>query len=935
MDIKQPKKFVGLHAHSTLSIGDSTGLPQEHIDYVIKNGADALALTDHGNMNGFSHQYLHAKKLKEKGINFKPIFGIESYYVESLENWRNLKEKLAAEKLEEKIASKSKTKKEELEEIGDEHASTREEMREIAKQKKETDEEQAGGTLVENEDESKGKVKSKNPLAKRNHLVLLAKNSEGLKSIFKLVSRSFIEGFYLYPRIDLTMLKEEAKGNIVALQACSAGNLAKTVFDHQIERNFELWKPNDDNMEIIQRELKDKIDGFKDALGEENYYLELQFHALPFQHLANYHFIEASKRTNTPLVVTCDSHYANPDHWREREIYKLMAWMSKSKGEVSMDKIPKTADELKCELYPKNAEQLWEAYHKYGKANYSFYDDQMVADAIERTWNIAHEQIGFPEPDHKVKLPSIQKLVPQTHLLDFIDKLGEIEGKDEDALAFEELKRLAKEGIKRRGKQEEKEYIDRLVYELKVVKELKFSKYFITYAKIMEIVGKNMITGAGRGSASGSLLAYCLNITQIDPIKYNLLFQRFLVVHKKGYPDIDSDVGNRDKAIDILSEYFGEENVVSVSNFNQLQLRSLIKDVAKLSGVPFEEINKYTGKIEIEAMDEAKKAPGFDRAQWVLTYDEAEKNSPTFRQLLKTYPDFEKTIKILFKQMRNISRHAGGVCITNNSPEAMPMIKSGGVYQTPWPEGLNARHLEDFGLLKFDILGLGTLRMFEECIKKIIQKQTKKKIVSFEEINDWYYKNLHPDNNVMDDQYVYKHIYWEQRFAGIFQFIAKNVQKFTSEIKPTSINDLAAITSTFRPGPLAIGNDKIFLKNKKNPENIIYQHPLLKDILKDTSGCLSGDTEIQFIDGTKEYIKNIVENKSFDREIISYNENDKKLEPDKIVAARQTGIKNIYKITTENGIEIEATEDHLFYTKSGVWKKVSDLTVEDEVMIYE
>lgn len=835
-----PKRFVNLHGHSTFSLGDGIGMPQDHIDFALKNGADALALTDHGQMNGFSHQYLHAKKLKDKGYNFKALSGVEAYFIPSLKEWRKLKdtqdEAKAAEKEAKRLAANPDS-------IGDELASAKAELAEMAGVVK-TDEDEMGGTTAENEEDTKSN-KYRDPIQRRNHLVLLPKNTAGLKTLFRLVSNSYIDGFYRFPRMDMDMLRKEANGNLIALTACVGGPMMHIIASHQTEPDFNLWKPNNQNFDLIQAELKASIEEFKDALGEENFYLELQFNRLGAQHLNNYHLMEAAKRTNTKLVATCDSHYSNPDHWRERELYKAMAWASKSKDGVDASKLPQRVEDLKCELYPKNAQQIWESYKSYAEG-YDCYNDDVVREAIELTWDIAHNQIGTVDFDRSVKLPVIEKLVPKTHLEDAIEKLGE--GADEDVLAFEELKRLAKIGLKNRKRDKDGKYIDRLVYELGVIKELKFAKYFLTYAKIMDIASKQMMIGNARGSAGGSLLSYSLGITQVDPIRFGLLFERFLVRKKKGFPDIDSDFGDREKAVKLIGDYFGTENVISVSNFNQLQLRSLIKDVSRLAGLSFDEVNKYTGKIENEALAEAKKTPGFDRAGWVLTYEEAENNSASFRELMEKYPEFEKTVKVLFKQMRNVSRHAGGVIITSNPRDNMPIIKSGDVLQTPWPEGLNARHLEDFGLLKFDILGLGTLRMFEECIRKILRKtMPNRKYITFDMIKKWFDDNLHPDNNALDDMKVYKNVYWDSRYAGIFQFVQQNVQKFMAEMKPNNVTDIAIATSIFRPGPLGIGADKLYLNNRKNPKKIAYKHPLLEEVLADTSGLIVFQEQLQLI----------------------------------------------------------------------------------------
>lgn len=844
--ILPPTKFVGLHAHS-LSLGDSIGLPKEHMDFAIENGMDALALTDHGHMNGFSHQYLYAKELAKKGVPFKALPGMEAYYVNSLSNWKRLYDDDRAQKAQVKLdkAAAAKKKTPQLDELALEALSDQ-----FADVKEELDELTTGGNVVEDEDESK-KRSWMNPINKRNHLVLLPKNQEGLYALFRMASLSYSEGFYRYPRIDLNMLRKYAKGNIIASTACVAGPLAAIIFGHQdTEQGWDAWSPSEHKFEAIQKELAAQIEQFQDALGKENFYCELQFNKLLPQHLVNQHLIEASKRTGAPLVVTCDSHYSRPEHWREREIYKAMAWMNVQKGTFDKDKLPQHIADLKCELYPKNAEQVWNTYKETTEGNgWDFYDDQLVKDAIERTHSIAHDQIGDAlKPNTSVKLPSLKRIVGQEHytsLMDKIDIFKEREDLEHD-LAFAELKAQAIKGLMWRKKDSNPEYIERLKEELKVIKHLKFTNYFLTYGKIMSLLGEKMLLGPGRGSAAGSLLSYVLNITQIDPIKHGLLFERFLTRFKTSYPDIDSDISNRDEALASLTEFFGQENIIPVSNFTQLQMRSLIKDVCKLEGVSFEEANEYTKAIETEARNEAKKEPGFDAAQWVLSYEEAHANSPTFRKLMETYPGFKNTIKVLFKEFRGVSRHAGGVIITEDAFGNMPVIKSGGVLQTPWPEGLNYRHLEELGFLKFDILGLGTLRMIEDTIRKILKKKGHK-YVTFEMVKQWYYDNLHPDNNAMDDINVYKQVYWEGNYAGVFQFVNPPVQRFVAQMKPRCINDISVATSLFRPGPLSIGADQNYLENRQNPKSIRYLHPLLEECLSDTAGLIVYQEQLQLI----------------------------------------------------------------------------------------
>ena len=493
--IETPKRFVGLHAHSAGSIGDAIGLPQEHIDFAIGNGMDGLCLTDHGNMNTMSHQQIKAEELKKKGIKFKAIPGIEAYYVDSLKEWENLYREAKANG---SLAPKRKSKKSEIELVGNEQVDAEELIEDIKEEKLVTDDE-SSGTVIEDESESKNN-KYKDPIKQRNHLVILPKNSDGLKSLFKMCSESYIDGFYKYPRVDLDMIRKHAKGNLVATSACIAGNLAKIVFDNTT--NIDVI--SNENFELIQKLLKEKIDIFMEAFGgKENFYPEIQMNKLVPQHLVNMHLIEMSKRHNYPLVVTCDSHYSNPKHWKEREIYKAMAWASKTKGTVELDSLPKTIDELKCELYPKNAEQVWETYKKVSEG-YSFYDDQIVKDAIERTYDIAHNLIGEIKADKTVKLPSLTKLMTET-ALETLQKKFEGQSLSEDDLAFKELVRAAVEGLKWRKKDNNQAYIDRLKTELEDIKYLqenspiKFARYFLTYKKIIEVTSEELFVGNGRG----------------------------------------------------------------------------------------------------------------------------------------------------------------------------------------------------------------------------------------------------------------------------------------------------------------------------------------------------------------------------------------------------------------------------------------------------
>jgi DNA polymerase-3 subunit alpha len=318
------------------------------------------------------------------------------------------------------------------------------------------------------------------------------------------------------------------------------------------------------------------------------------------------------------------------------------------------------------------------------------------------------------------------------------------------------------------------------------------------------------------------------------------------VLTHNSYPDIDSDFSDRDRAVKILTEFFGSDSVIPVSNFAQLQLKSLIKDLGRFYSIPFEELNPITSAVEAEVLAEKKKEPGFDRGTWVLTFEDALQYSESFQQMLETHPELSRGIQVLFKQMRNISRHAGGVIITEDASSNMPLLASKGEMQTPWPEGVNYRHLEAFGFLKFDILGVGTLKMFENCIRRILRKEGNKS-PSFADVKKWFDENLHPDNNPMDDLNVYRNVFWEGRYAGVFQFVKSNTQEFMRKMRPQSIKDIAIATSIFRPGPLSLKVDKHFLENRLNPENVQYRHPVLREVFAETSGLLVFQEQLQMI----------------------------------------------------------------------------------------
>ena len=782
--IRAPNRCVGLHAHSGFSIMDGLGYPASHIDWIVKNGMDSWALTDHGNGSGLAHAHSHSAKLKKKGINFRQLNGVEFYFVPSLKQWaiqhQNHKDEV--------VAARAEKKSKEIIDI-------------------DADAEADSGHVIENEDETKdiSSIGIKDDEWKRRyHLVVVAKNQKGLSNLFTLVKRSFREGFYRFPRIDFDMLKEHGEGLIVST-ACVGG-----LFSSRILRGQALNKSDIE----IQKELLNLSDRFVDAVGNDNFNLEIQFNKLGMQHDVNRHLIKLSQEHNLNLVATCDSHYPSPDKWEARELYKKLAWMN---GKEEPKPLPKF-EELKCELYPKNSTQMWEEYLKH-LPEHEFYKgtEEIVCNAIERTHDIAWRQCEDVWIDTSAKLHSY--------------------GTSESS-AFKQLVILIKEKLEEQGFSENKEYIDRVKEELEVIKAKSFENYFLILYKIFNIASKKTILGCGRGSGTGSLVNYLLGVTHVDPIKYGLLFSRFINMGRKGFPDVDTDAGDRNALIDAAVELFGEESVIPVSNFNTLKLKSLIKDVAKFYNVPFEEVNQLTGPLQAN-VEPLARGEDVEKSVFVLTHDDCLKYSPDYSTFMEKYPDVERHISTLFFEQRSIGTHAGGVLICPGLEKHMPIIGVRGRLQTSWTEGMNFRNLEDNGFLKFDFLGLTLLLDIENCIRRILQNAGNKN-PSFSDITKFFDDNLNCRYNTCEDQRVYDYVFKGTAKTGVFQFTNEGARKFCSAAKPTTIDELAVITAIYRPGPLKANVHKKYVEavNSGKSDPIIDTHPIIKEVLGPTRGFI-------------------------------------------------------------------------------------------------
>lgn len=768
-------KFCNLHGHSTFSIFDGFAYPDKHIDAAIEKGMHSLALTDHGNMNGLVYQVLHAKKLEKQGVIFKPIFGVEAYFIDSYEEWT------------EKYGINA--------EDGD-------------------------GVI---EDEENRKLNK----SKYAHLVLLAKNQNGYENLCRLVSASHGQSFYRKPRIDYELLKKYNK-DIVCTSACLAGPFAKIMWD------------NIDSKEEYYSKIKEKVQTFKDIFGSD-FYLELQWNAIPEQHIINKLLIQASRDLDIKLVSTCDAHYPKREDWEAREIYKKLGWLSSGITPEWAKDLSVNKDELLYELYIKNGDDMFEEYKRYSQIIEVEYEDDIVLQSIENTYEVS-EQIERFYPESSAKFPT------------FILKDGED--------GSEKLSKFCNDAMIACGLDQDPIYCERLRVELETIVSRNFCEYFLTMKEISDFAQSHYLTGPGRGSAAGSLIAYLLKITQIDPIKDELLFSRFLRKDAEGYPDIDYDVSDRDGLVTNLMSKWGENCVVPITNWNTLSIKSLTKDLAKLLNVPFQEVNEVTRVMDDEAVASAKNANDIKSGVYTPTVDEYIQFSQSFSEFLEKYPQIEQYLKLLEGQIRSQSRHAGGILVVDQINEKIPLIRSkvnkeekekriaAGlqpyIYQTPWTEGQNVRHLEPMGFIKFDVLGLKTLSIIENTIRLILLKESGAQ-PTFEEVKKFYNSKLHPDYLDKDNREIMEAIYWNGKWAGIFQFTEEGVQKFCMQVKPRTIGDLSVITAIYRPGPLGAGVVEKYLQAKNNPKKIKYAHPYIKEVTESTYGFLIFQEQISML----------------------------------------------------------------------------------------
>ena len=584
---------------------------------------------------------------------------------------------------------------------------------------------------------------------KYHHLVLLAENNEGYANLMKIVSKGFIDGFYYKPRVDYEVLEQYHEG-IIALSACLAGEVQK-----YLARGF-------------YEEGKKAALKYQDIFGKGNYFLELQDHGIPEQKMVNNSLLRMSRELDIELVATNDVHYINAEDAVAHDILLCIQTGKKVSDE----------DRMRYEggqFYLKSEDEMRQLF-------------PYALQALENTHKIA-ERCNVEIEFGVTKLPRYD--VPEGYT------------------SWEYLNYLCTKGLNEKYPDDDGTLRERLDYELGIINKMGYVDYFlivwdfINYAKSNDIM-----VGPGRGSAAGSIVSYCLGITDIDPIKYDLLFERFLNPERVSMPDIDVDFcyERRQEVIDYVVRKYGKDRVVQIVTFGTLAARNVIRDVGRVLDLPY------------AVVDEVAKMIPKDIG---ITIQKALDQSEDFRKLYNSNEEVKNLInmaKRLEGLPRHTSMHAAGVVISQKSvDEYVPLSRaSDGSVTTQYI----MTTLEELGLLKMDFLGLRTLTVIQNAVK-YAEKSTGGKI----DINKIDYN----DKNVLD--YI-----GTGKTDGIFQLESSGMKNFMKELKPQSLEDIIAGISLYRPGPM----DFIpkYLDGKNNPDNITYDCPQLEKILKPTYGCI-------------------------------------------------------------------------------------------------
>lgn len=584
--------------------------------------------------------------------------------------------------------------------------------------------------------------------SENRHLVLLCENNTGYQNLIAIVSKAWTEGFYSKPRVDLELLKEHHEG-IIALSACLAGEIprALTAGDYDGAREAALR--------------------YRGIFGENNFYLELQDHGLRGQKLINPSIIKLSKETGIPLVVTNDCHYLNQD---DSDMHHILLCIQTNHTVEDKDGMSFGSDQF---------------YYKSETEMRALFPE--CPEAADNTALIA-QRCNVEFEFGKTKLPHFDTPDGQDNVAFFHEK------------CYEGLHKYY-------GVNPEQSVLDRLEYELNTIGDMGYVNYYlIVYDFVRHAKEVDIPVGPGRGSGAGSLAAYCIGITGIDPLKYNLLFERFLNPERISMPDFDIDFSDdrRQEMIEYVVQKYGSDHVAQIVTFGTMAARGSIRDVGRAMAVPYATVDGIAKLVPMELN---------------ITLDKALNTSNELRQRYDTDPQIHKLIDMARKvegMPRNASTHAAGVVITDRPvAEYVPLAKNNDSVVTQY----TMTTLEELGLLKMDFLGLRNLSVIRDAQNVICKERPGFQI----------------EDIPIDDKKVYNMLSTGAT-DGVFQFESAGMRSVIMQLKPEYIEDLIAVISLFRPGPME--SIPRYIENRHNPEKVTFRHPLLKDILDVTYGCI-------------------------------------------------------------------------------------------------
>ena len=579
------------------------------------------------------------------------------------------------------------------------------------------------------------------------HLVLLCKNNEGYQNLMKLVSFGFTEGFYGKPRVDKELLAENC-GGLICLSACVAGEIPRLIMNREINAARDLALE------------------YRDMFGEGNFYLEVQDHGMPEETEVNRGLLKISTETGIPLVATNDVHYVEKD---DAFIHDVLLCIQTNKSVDDEDRMKFSSEEF----YLKSGDEMAELFKAY-------------QGAVDNTIKIA----GMCDVDIAFGNYHLPQFTPP-------------EGKQPEAY----LRELCDEGFAARYPNASEELRGRLEYELSVIIGMGFVDYFLIVADFIRFAhSRGIAVGPGRGSGAGSMVAYSLRITNIDPIKYNLYFERFMNPERISMPDFDIDFCyiRRPEVIDYVTQKYGEDRVAQIVTFGTMAARAAIRDVGRALGMPYGQVDQIAKAVPFELK---------------MTLERALSVSAPLREMYSSDPETEKLIDTAMRlegAPRHASTHAAGVLITRDEAyKHVPLAKNDQAVVTQFPMGT----LEELGLLKMDFLGLRYLTVIADA-QDIVRR----------ELPDFDIEKIDEHDKDTFEMLA------AGKTSGLFQLESGGMTSVVVGLVPQSIDEISDVIALYRPGPM----DSIprFIACKHNPAQIRYKHPLLKDILAATNGCI-------------------------------------------------------------------------------------------------